>query len=163
MSACPNEDLFTPTLTEQDDAAGFDRPWRPWSLVVLAFFFGLPAGGTLLALNFRRLGMPRRVVPALVLVALATPAMAAVSAWVAAARLAPVDSDADRHLRWILRAVSCLVAIGIALPQQRRFRLFQTADLPGGRLLWPGLAAVLVSLALQFLLFALFYLVFRLR
>src|SRR5687768_3132414 len=66
------DDLFRPTLTEQDDAVGFDRPWNPWSLVVLAFFFGLPGGGTLLALNFRRLGMPQAIWPVLAVVVLGT-------------------------------------------------------------------------------------------
>src|SRR5262249_22153508 len=71
-AAVPDDDLFTPTLTEADDAVGFRRPWNPWSLVFVAFFraavmpapWALAGGGGTLALNFARLGVRQRVLPA---------------------------------------------------------------------------------------------------
>src|SRR5690606_30786669 len=52
--------LLTPSLTAADDAVGFDRPWNPWSLVMLVFFAGPLFGGVLAARNFVRLGQPER-------------------------------------------------------------------------------------------------------
>ncbi len=56
----PPEDLLEPTLAEEDDAVDFDRPWNPMSLTILTFFCGVTAGGILLAINFKRLGMHSR-------------------------------------------------------------------------------------------------------
>src|SRR5690606_37884850 len=54
-----------PSLTAADDAVGFDRPWNPWSLVMLVFFAGPLFGGVLAARNFVRLGQPERSAPAI--------------------------------------------------------------------------------------------------
>jgi hypothetical protein len=68
------DDLLRPVLSADDDVEGLGRPWRPWSLVVLAVFGGLLAAGPLAAWNFRSLGQPRRTLPAL---------LACVLAWLA--------------------------------------------------------------------------------
>src|SRR5687767_10031614 len=60
-SSLLEDDLFRQSLTEHDDAAGFDRPWNPWSLVVLTFFFGITPGMALLAFNYDRLGIKARL------------------------------------------------------------------------------------------------------
>lgn len=56
-----------PILTQDDDLDGFGRPWNPELVVFAVFFAAELAGGLLVALNFRRLGMPRRFLPTLAL------------------------------------------------------------------------------------------------
>src|SRR5687768_4790814 len=101
-SSHSDDDLFTPTLTETDDAVEFDRPWNPWSLVTLTFFFGLVAGGGLLALNFRRLGIRGRLYPALAVVGVVVAASAAFLAWLAASGgISLQNEQAKDTARWI--------------------------------------------------------------
>lgn len=134
--------LLQPTLTEADDAVGFDRPWKPWSLVFLTFFFGIIAGGGLLAYNYERLGMkvPRNRVLAFVVAAGLL--LIGTTIWISTTYVPPGDRDAARMVRWGSRAVSCLIAIGMAQTQQRRYRLFESTHLPAGHLLKPALAAI---------------------
>jgi hypothetical protein len=162
MSGHSDDDLFTPTLTDADDAIDFDRPWNPWSLVVLTFFFGIVAGGGLLAHNFRRLGIPDRFYSTLAIVAVATVIIvAAQTAMSPGDPGSPADRDAARTVRFLGKAAACLTAMAIAAPQHRRFRLYQATGREPGRLLKPALAAILISLvvtvavgaALQILVF----------
>jgi hypothetical protein len=148
----PNEELFRPTLRENDDAVGFDRPWNPWSLVMIAFFCGVIAGGGLLAFNFRRLGMKGKLYPVLAIVALVALAQAGLSLWLlGSGRLGAEGRDAVRTAQWMGRAVATLFAIALATPQQKRYRLFQASGLPGGHLLWPALAAIAAQFAFSLL------------
>jgi hypothetical protein len=149
-SAYPDDDLFQPTLTEEDDAVGIKRPWNPWSLVVLTFFFGLPAGGGLLSWNLYRLGAPRRVLPAVALVVLGTLGLAALDGWMTFR-----FSDTQRQLGSVLvRAGATLVAAGLAGAQRKRFRVFRSTGQEEGKLLLPGIAAAVLSLiVLQILQF----------
>jgi hypothetical protein len=147
MTMHSDDDLLRPTLAEADDALGFDEPWNPWSLVMLTFFAGLLAGGSLLALNFARLGMKGRLYPALAIVGVASIAIAGGMEWALASGLIPAtDRDAQRTARWIVRAASCLLAIGLAALQRPRFRLFQMSGHSPGALLKPGLIAVVASI-----------------
>jgi len=150
MSRSFDDDLLAPELTEADDAVGFDQPWNPWSLVTLTFFFGLLAGGSLLALNFERLGMPGRRVPVLGLVIGVTTLIIAGTAWAAGSGGLAAGNPTQRQLwRWGVRALSVLIAMAIAAPQQKRWRLFQVSGLPAGKLLWPAVAACAVALAYE--------------
>jgi hypothetical protein len=150
MSGEFDPELLRPTLTDADDAVGFDRPWNPWSLVTLTFFFGLIAGGGLVAFNFRRLGMPGRFYPALAMVATASLLVAGGMEWALAQGVVQTsDRESARLARWIVRGISCLIIIAIAAPQQRRFRLFQMSGLPGGSLWKPGIAAAVIALGLE--------------
>jgi hypothetical protein len=154
----PNDELFRPTLGAEDDAVDFDRPWNPWSLVVLTFFFGLIAGGGLLAFNFQRLGMKGRLYPTLALVAVASLLIVGVQFWLLeSGRIVPENRESTRMVRWAGKAVSTLIAIAIAAQQQRRFRLFQVSSLPGGHLLWPALAAIGVSMLFGLIVAGLFF------
>lgn len=145
-AAHPDDDLFTPSLTEEDDATGFERPWNPWSLVVLTFFAGIPAGGSLLALNFSRLGIPRKVLSAVIAVILATLVFAALRAW----GLTHLSDEGQRRLFNVAqRALETLTAGAIAWTQRRRHRVFRGAVGAEGKLLLPGLLAAALSFIVQ--------------
>src|SRR4051794_1678132 len=102
--------LLKPTLTEADDALDFAEPWNPWSLVVLTFFFGLPAGGGLLALTSPPLGMRPRLAPALTAVIAATALMTAARLWMAAHGMpGSGDGEGDTLARQGWRAAACLL------------------------------------------------------
>jgi hypothetical protein len=147
MSTHSNDDMLKPSLTADDDAVGFDHPWNPWSLVVLAFFLGVVPGGGLLALNFRRLGLKNRVGITLLWVALAEVVWIALEIWMIRHGYLHLDeSDAPEPGRWVMRVFSLGVAIAIAHPQHKRYRLFMTRHLPEGRLVIPACAAVVVTL-----------------
>lgn len=152
-AAYPEDDLFTPTLTEEDDAVGFERPWSPWSLVVLTFFFGIPGGGGLLALNFSRLGVPRKVVPAVLVVITASLLFSALRGW------GIVHLHAESHLRLLnlgQKALETVAAGALAWAQRRRYRVFQGSGGEAGRLLLPGAVAAALSLLVQMALAMLF-------
>jgi hypothetical protein len=162
MSTPSNDDLFAPSLREEDDATGFDQPWHPWTLVVITFFCGLIAGGGLLALNFRRLGMKGRLYPTLAIAALGHVLIVGTGLWISySGMIDPGDRDSSRMLSWGGKAVACLIAILVARPQQRRYRLFEMSNLPGGKLLWPALAAIGAALLVDIPVVALYaYMVF---
>jgi hypothetical protein len=155
-AAHPDDELFRPTLTADDDAVGFARPWNPWSLVVLAFFFGLPAGGALLSWNLYRLGAARRALPALAIAVGGTLALAAIGGW--AAVRAPEGTQA--WLPVALRAAWTLVAAALATAQRKRFRVFRHTSQEEGKLLLPGALAALCSVVVWEVLLILFATVF---
>lgn len=133
-----DHDLFRPSLTAADDSVGFERPWNPQSLVVATFFIGILGGGALLAWNCRRLGIKGRALPTLLL------SMAIVAAWylVLGAVFHGLPPAGYRALlRMGNRVIAVVAALTFAAGQQRRYRLFQRADLPAGR----GLPAIAVG------------------
>jgi hypothetical protein len=152
MRTLPDDDLFTPTLTAGDDAAGFDEPWNPWSLVVLTFFFGLIAGGWLLAWNYARLGMPRKLVPATGLLVLVCAAVLAAVELRLMNHLGPPGGTTRVLATAAFKGLETLIVAGVAYTQRRRYQLFLHSRLPEGKLLWYAVGAVLVSLTLEFLM-----------
>lgn len=158
MASHPEDDLFTPTLTEEDDADNFERPWNPGSLVALAFFFGFPAGGALLALNFVRLGMPRKVQPAVLAVIGGTLLLAVARGWISNQIHDPAQF---RYLGYADRAVEAALAGALAWAQRRRYRVFQGSAAAAGKLLLPGLLAAVLSVAIQLALTAFFLSLFQ--
>lgn len=152
-AAYSEDDLFTPTLTEEDDAVGFERPWNPWSLVVLTFFFGIPAGGGLLALNYSRLGVPRKALRAVLLVITAALLFAGLRGW----GITHLHDESQlRLLNLGQKAVETLTAGALAWTQQRRFRVFRGSAGEPGRLLLPGILAAVLSVIAQMALAMLF-------
>jgi hypothetical protein len=151
MSAHSDDDLLRPSLTEEDDAIGFDRPWDPSSLVMLAFFGGLVAGGGLLALNFRRLGLKDRFVPALLTVALSEIVWTCALIWLIGYGSHPlIDFVSWRSYGLAAHIFTCFLALVMARFQQKRYRLFKTRRLPDGKLFVPALAALAVGLVVNF-------------
>ena len=146
--------LLTPTLTAEDDAVDFDHPWNPWSLVVLTFFVGLFAGGPLLALNAERLGLRRRFWLVAAVSGLAGLALVAGPVWALDAGIVPDNPEARRIAGWVTRGLGTLVAILLALPQVKRWRLFQASGLPGGHLFWWGIGAAVAGTITTLLLAA---------
>jgi len=158
MAVFPDDDLFTPTLTEEDDVVGFERPWNPWSLVVLSFFFGISGGGALLALNFSRLGTPRKVLPAVFAVIAVTLLITATRGWGYASL---DDAGQLRLLRFADRAMETGVAGALAWMQRRRYRVFRGSSAEPGKLLLPGLLAAVLSVVIQLALSTLFESLFQ--
>ncbi|MBI3919860.1 MAG: hypothetical protein HY318_00480 [Armatimonadetes bacterium] len=151
------EDLFQPSLTEEDDATGFHEPWSPWALVMLSFFFSLASGGTLLAINFNRLGMRRWFYPALALVILVTLGTCGFLFWATTHGLiAPKNRGSASTFRMVTRACHVAIAIGMASMQRRRFRLHQFSGLQTGKLWIPAILAsvgsIVANLAVVFVL-----------
>ena len=150
VAPAERDDLLRSSLTESDDAIGFDRPWSPGLLVWVAFLGGLPAAGAMYALNFRRLGMPSAA-PLTFAVAMV---LFLVAQGYAASRItvAPtIDFDTRRLYRFGLQALAVLFALVVAAVQRKRFRLFEVSGGQGGALLKPGAIAVLTSWAVSFL------------
>lgn len=139
-----DDELLRPTLTAEDDAVGFDRPWAPWSLVFAAFFCGPVGGGALFVWNTFRLGLRRELKPT----ALSFAALAVVFAVGAAAYLATVAGAAvdDRGIRLARHAVTVLLAILFARRQQQRFDMFEmSSDAGSAHLLGWGVLAFFVG------------------
>src|SRR5688500_6123344 len=105
MTTQPDDLLLTPTLTAEDDAVDFDHPWNPWSLVVLTFFFGLFAGGPLLALNAERLGIRKRFWLIACVAGGVGVALVAAQVWLVASGIVPNTSESRRWVRWGGKAI----------------------------------------------------------
>ena len=161
MSADRDDELFTPTLTENDDALEFDQPWNPWSLVVLTFFFGLLCGGGALALNYQRLGVKGRLFTTSVIVVIGYLAICAAYAWFVPLAVDGPTGDRRELIRLVLKIGGCLIAMGIAEHQRPRFRLFQSRHLSGGSLLWPIVAGVVIFWPMERMLRASFLSLYR--
>ena len=145
-----DEELFKQSLTEQDDAQGFDRPWNPWSLVMLTFFFGITAGGGLLAFNYQRLGIKGRLYITIAIVLAAEVLLTVIHLWtVQSGLIDPQNRDEMRTFRLGTKVAFVLAAAIIAQTQQKRFRLFQRSDLPAGNLLIPALIGIAVGVGLD--------------
>jgi hypothetical protein len=146
MAALPDHDLFHPTLTADDDAREFHEPWNPWSLIALTFFCGLVAGGGLLAFNTERLGMRGRLFPTLLLAGAGAAAVGGASIWLLMHGMADWPRDTRSLARTGFKAAEVLMAMALAAPQHKRFRLYQATGRPPGKLWIPGLLATGVSL-----------------
>lgn len=145
-----DDELLRPSLTEDDDAVGFDQPWNPWSLVVLTFFFGITPGIGLLAFNYQRLGIKGRLYSTLAVGLVLEIGLTALHVWAVQAGWIQLQNRDDmRTFRMIARVISLLAAVIVAQTQQKRFRLFQRSDLPAGHLLKPALAAIAAGLILD--------------
>lgn len=149
--------LLTPVLPPEDspegDLDGFDRPWNPWVLVAFTLVFGLIGGGGLLAFNYNYLGMRGRLGWALAGVLFVAIAIPMGIVWASATALIdPGDRSAVQNLQMAGKVVSALVAVGLAATQHGRWREFRASGMPRGKLLAPGIAAAVVSVALQFLI-----------
>lgn len=140
-------DLLTPVLTEEDDALGFDRPWNPWFLLLIAFVFGIVPGGVLLALNFRRLGRPRGTVPALAVVVAA--ALMDSAAWAIVDRFVDPEGSAFGYLGFGALVAPRLVALAIARRQRRRFRLCRACGVETGGLRLGAGAVIVLGIAAE--------------
>ena len=153
MNAPPEqdtEDLFTPTLSEDDDALDFDQPWNPQSLVFATFFGGFLTGGILFGLNFKRLGRPERAWPCIVGGAILTLAWTYFAVDARQRGWYEGDSGLRSAVRIAQRALPVIVALWIAQLQKRRFRVYEGAHGEGARALVPGFLAVLLSMVVTF-------------
>jgi hypothetical protein len=148
-----DSDLLQPTLREEHDSVDFNKPWRPWSLVVLTFFFGLPAGGALLALNFKRLGLRRSFAAAACIVVAATLVLAGARAWAVSQGMVNLeDREQRRLLNFGMKAAATVAAMALAAAQRTRYRVFEGGGGQGGNLWGPGVLAAAASIAIQVLL-----------
>lgn len=139
----PDSDLFTSVLDERDDLVGFQKPWRPGSLVFLCFFAGPFCGGALMGWNFRKLGMTRWVWPCWLVFAGAGLLVYGVLASRMDGRAEVEDHQLVKNL---LRALWILIALVFAHYQKRRFQIFEAGDEEPASLWIPGIIAILVSL-----------------
>ncbi len=147
-----DDELFKQSLTEADDAAGFDQPWNPWTLVMLTFFFGITTGMALLAFNYQRLGIKGRLYNTIALGLVLEFLLTAIQVWaVQLGWLDPKIRADTRTFRLVTKVFSVLVAVIVTQTQMKRFRLFQRSGLPEGALLKPALAAIAVGVALDFI------------
>lgn len=142
MTYLLDTDLLRPSLTNEHDKGHFHRPWNPWLLIYLSFFFGLLAGGALLALNYPRLGIKCRVVPAIAVVAII--AIIAILGqggvtWLLATGTVSVDYSSE--LKIVLRILSVVISGIMARQQAARYRISQQMDIPSGSILIPGVIA----------------------
>ncbi len=159
-----DDDLFQPTLTSDDDVAGFEEPWDPTSLTFLTFFAGPLAGGALFAANFKRLGQPSRFVPTLMIVAAVSLPSYALIPSVVTLRYAPFDArgkiiaeaarteaqenrfrSARRTGNLVLRLIGICLALALAAKQKSRFRLCVGTDHPTASLWATGVIAFFVG------------------
>ena len=146
-----DDDLLQPVLTEEHDATGFDEPYRPTSLVMLAFFGGPLAAGYMIAQNHRRLGQGERAGRTLLVFFVLAVALVAARTYAAVA----TDWDAER-IRRVSRPIHHAISVGVALLAVRSQRVrFHVYTARGGepKSLWvPGLLAALGALLVQWLL-----------
>jgi hypothetical protein len=145
-------DLLTPTLGAEADVSGFDRPWRPWSLVMLSFFFGLVAAGGLIAVNWSRMGRPGRVFPTLSVAGLGAVLLAAGQVWAGFHAPGSWREAGGSGITLSGQVVAVTVSLLLSAPQRRLYQIYRQGREPQGSLLWPAVGAVAVGLPAEFLL-----------
>ena len=157
LSTDPSQpDLLRPTLTAEDDIAAANRPWSPMVLLYLSFFFGLPAGGGLAALNYQRFGRKERVFSTAMLAAVGGALLIGINAWgVVAPAEFFADSGGRRLLRLGTQGLSILFTYLLARDQFRLFRAYTHTGKEPGSLWAPGAIAAVLSLAFSFAMAAL--------
>jgi hypothetical protein len=141
-------DLLRPSLTEADDASGFDRPWSPGPMVWIAFFAGLAPAGILLAINFRRLGMPAWFRPTLAATIVLALVLHGAFVYVVSSR--EWGFSERQWLRVGVRVISLAFASILVVLQNRRFELFRTTGQRQAPLLKPALLAIAGTSAVLF-------------
>ncbi len=141
-------DLLEPVLTEADDLVGFDKPWHPWSLVILTALTHFTVGGLFVALNQRRLGRKKRFWSTwLTFLGIG---ILTYSVWILI-RLSGVEFTENEERLWRhgTRAIPLLMAFLFVRSQQRRFRVFVGGGgEPTSFFAW-GFAGFLASFALE--------------
>lgn len=151
------EDLFQPVLTSSDDMAGFQQPWNPHTIVLIAFCAGMAAGTLLLAFNAVRLGLRHKFWPLLLGGAILLLLTDAGIYWGWLAWAGTEALQTQRGLISTLRRVMTVVAAWMASADQRqRYRLAEITHTPRGSLLVPGAGACIVGIALEYALAAAF-------
>jgi hypothetical protein len=138
----PDADLLQPSI--QDDAARKPlgrKPWRLGSQVYVAFFGGPAGAGIIGVINAARLRMPP-----LQQAAIAGAALLALGA------LAAVGSASSGALQLAVR-VAGLAVYGVVYLMQRKpdriYHYYNGGDAAYSELFAPGLAAVLVGIAVE--------------
>ena len=146
MAELPDHEFFEPTLTEDDDAKDFDRPWRPMSLVFASFFAGPLGGGALFGINYKRLGRPQYLWPCILGGVGLTLILSALATWlVASGSIDEEDRGKTQLIKYGTRAATVALALWLSNLQKARFRLFETSGGEPARALLPGLLAVVLS------------------
>ena len=140
----PDDELLKPTIAEE--TSSMDPPWSVDSLVYPAFFGGPLAVTFLAAVNARRLGVGQRHQALIVATGVAAlVAQLAVIAFV----LQQVSSGAQRFSY----SLAGVAVWGVAKYVQRRpFRIYLLRGGTPANLWGPGIAAVLASVLIQFIL-----------
>ncbi|QDU85235.1 hypothetical protein Pla163_23630 [Planctomycetes bacterium Pla163] len=150
-----DDDLFTPTLGERDDAIGFGRAFNPQSLWLASFFGGPICAALLFAINARRLGQQRLALHiglgfgAVALTCVALGAWYAVDARLAGESLGlsaeETSQEASRNMRLAMRVAGvALGGVGYWL-QRQRFRLFLHTGHEPAKALGPSILAIVVA------------------
>ena len=142
----PVDDLFSPSLSAEDDAKGFDHPLSPDGLLLLTVFCGLSGAGVFWVDNWRRLGSPRQQIwTGLVIVIVA----AALMTTAELLQLTGVVPRGAKGSWWSfgLRMSGLLVAMAIAHYQRKRYSLFRGRNLPKGKWIFPIIVSLVVTLA----------------
>lgn len=141
-----DDDLLKPTITETPITT--DRPWRVDSLVYPAFFGGPIAVTFLAALNARRLGLGERKVALI----LASGAAALTAQLLVIAFLLQGTSSGAQRFSFTLAGL--LVYLVVLWLQRQPFRIFMLRGGEPASLWGPGIAAVIGSVIVQFILIA---------
>ena len=149
-------DLFEPSLSEEDDLDPDVHPWSPKSIVYNCFFGGILSGGILFALNERRMGREKAVLPSM-LVALVLGLGVFTAVVLCVIRFEGLDNT---QARFAFRGASALLGLIWAQRQKRRFETFIRNGGDAAGLWLPGFLAILVALAIligwMFLLYVAF-------
>jgi len=144
------DDLLRPVLSEDDDSGEMDRPWNPRMLLFWSFFVGPLAGGTLLAINSRRLGLKDRFWPLLIGTIVGTLVLYASVMSVMITAFADWDKDTRNTTgRMMIRAVTVLAGWLVSGPQRRRYRLAEAVDAPLGSLWGLGTLICIVGFVIE--------------
>jgi len=145
------DDLLQPSLNEGDDLKGFHNPWNPHSLIVAAFFAGPFAGGFLLSLNFKRLGMPERFKKSLfVFIGLGLLIYITVAVLNFYGVIEKSDVERVQILRIVTRVATLLAAYWAVVQQRERFRLYNYSGGPAANAWVSGILAVLAGVAINY-------------
>ena len=146
MAELPDHDFFEPTLSEDDDAKDFDRPWRPMSLVFASFSAGPLGGGALFGINFKRLGRPQYMWPCITGGVVLGVLLSGFASWlVVSGSVEEGDRTKSQLIKHGTRALTVAIGLWLASRQKGRFRLFESTGGEAAPALVPGLLAVLLS------------------
>ena len=131
-----DDDLLRPSLAADFDVRTFDRPWNPSYLPFVAFLMGPLGGGILYALNFRRLGQPRRARACMIGAVVLTLACAGL---IVGLIDAGVLTTKDRIARYGVQGLSAGLGLVLTRLQSGRFRAWEQLGRPPRKLLGPAI------------------------